>query len=151
VVIYDTSSENQRRRKMRRFYVSLIIIIGLVVGCSNKLMIKQASVNPEKAAPGDAATFIVVFTGAKNTVQSVSATVREYPEMTFPLNDSGIDGDEKAGDNLWSYQIEVPWEAPAQPYHFDLRALDKEGNEVISKGFEQQSTGRSGSVLLTVE
>ena len=132
---------------MKQLHLCLMIIIALLIGCSSKLVVKQTTAVPATAAPGDAVTFKVVFNGPKDAVQSVSATVREYPNMVLSLNDSGTDGDEQVGDNVWSYQTDIPWEAQAQLYHLDVQVIDKEGNEIISEGFESLA----GTIELTIE
>ena len=81
----------------------------------------------------------------------VVATVREAPDFNFRLNDKGEDGDEKAGDNIWSREVTVPLDAPADTYHLEILAKDTDGNEIITPGLEQQQFGQSGSVEVVVE
>ena len=129
----------------------LIISILLIIGCASQLAVKQTMIDPPQVNVGDDAKIVIVFTGEKNSVATVIATVRENPEMYFSLNDDGENGDEKAGDNIWTYTITIPWDAPSDTYHLDIRARDQEGNEIITEGYEQQSTGRSGTVEIIVK
>ena len=92
----------------------------------------------------------VVLKGASDKVSRVTATVREAPEFSFSLNDKGKYGDEKAGDNIWSYAITVPYEADPGDYHLDISVRDKEGQELVVEGNEKRSTGKSGTVIVTV-
>ena len=126
-------------------------IIVFVLGCAARFSIEETKVEPSQVAPGEDAKIFVVFKGPKDKVANVTATVREYPEMVIPLNDKGENGDIKAGDNIWTFKMTIPWEAPADIYHLDISVYDQSGNEIITKGFEQQSTGRSGTIELTIK
>jgi len=123
----------------------------LLAGCAGQLAVKDIIVKPGEVAPGKNSTIFVILTGAKEKVSKIVVTVREAPDMYFSLNDNGNDGDEKAGDNTWSYEVMVPWEAEPCKYHLDVSVYDKEGNEIIKKGLEEQGTGRSGTVEVIVK
>ncbi|MFQ5606030.1 MAG: choice-of-anchor X domain-containing protein [bacterium] len=111
-----------------------------ITGCATQLSVKQVMVDPPELAAGEDAKIVVVFTGPKNKVASVTATVRENPEFTYTLTDDGTNGDEKARDNIWTAQTTVPYEALAGTYHLDIRAMDKDGNEIVVEGLTELST-----------
>ena len=134
-----------------RFLVLILVAVAMTIGCAGQLAVKQVMVDPMEVAAGNNTKISVVVTGSKNKVGKVIATVRENPDLFFTLNDSGQDGDEKAGDNIWTYVATVPYDAPAAKYHLDIRLSDKEGNEIIAEGLEQQTTGRSGTVEVIVK
>ncbi|MBN2028931.1 hypothetical protein JW824_01690 [bacterium] len=134
----------------KAYWGFMILSIACMIGCASQLAVRQMMVDPPTVNVGSQAKIMVVFTGPKNAVSTVIATVRENPEMYFALNDEGQDGDEEAGDNVWTYTVSVPWDAPADTYHLDIRARDQEGNEIITGGYEQQETGRSGTVEVIV-
>jgi len=127
------------------------LFFAIFLGCSSAISVTNTSIKPSTVDPGDNTLIIVELKGSITKVANVTATVREYPELTIPLNDNGESGDKKAGDNTWTFEMPVPWEAPAGTYHFDISVYDVSGNEVITKGFEQQTTGRSGSMELTIK
>ena len=137
---------------MRKAYLVLFILsIAILIGCAGQLAVKQMMAEPSEVSVGSEVKIMVTFTGQKNAISTVIGTVRENPEMFFSLNDDGEDGDETAGDDTWSYTAPVPWDAQPYTYHLDIRARDLDGNEIISEGFEQQSTGRSGTIEITVK
>jgi len=113
--------------------------LAVVIGCATRLSLKQVMVDPPQITRGSKAKIIVVFKGPKSKVASVQATVRENPEITYNLNDNGTNGDEKANDNIWTAQTTVPYDAPAGMYHLDIRAIDKDNNEIVSRELEQLS------------
>ena len=137
---------------MKNAYLLLLILSTvIVIRCAGQLAVKQMMIEPPELTVGSEVKVLVVFTGQKNAVSTVIATVRENPEMYFSLNDDGEDGDEKAGDDIWSYTTSVPWDTEPNTYHLDIRARDLDGNEIISEGYEEQSTGRSGTIEITIK
>lgn len=137
---------------MKKFTInSIVMMLIFIVGCASQLAVKEIWVEPKESAPGDNAKIFVVLKGSIDKVSKIIATVREAPDMYFALNDDGKDGDEKARDKIWSYEVVVPWEAYAGTFHVDFSVYDKEGNELITKGLEQQRTGRSGTVEVIVK
>jgi len=130
---------------------SILITMALFIGCAGQLAVKEIRMEPKETNPGEEAKIYVVLKGSTDKVSKIIATVREATDMYFSLNDEGKEGDEKRGDNIWSYQVVVPWQADAGSYHLDFSVYDKEGNELVIKGLEQQSTGRSGSIEVIVK
>lgn len=135
----------------KRSYFSILILLVLVLGCAGQLAIKQITVEPKEVAPGDNAKIFVILKGAKDKVAKIVAVVREAPDMSFSLNNEGKNGDEKAGDQIWTTEVVVPWQANAGIYHLDFSIYDKEDNVLVSKGMEQSSAGRSGSIEVIVK
>ena len=131
--------------------ISIFTIMAFLGGCAGQLAVKQTIADPTILTPGKEAKLFVIFKGSKNKVAEVVATVREAPDFNFSLNDKGEDGDEKAGDNIWSREVTVPLDAPSDTYHLEILAKDTDGNEIITPGLEQQQFGRSGSVEVVVE
>jgi len=130
---------------------TILFIVVFLLGCTGQLAVEQITAEPSSVAPGEEAKIFVVLKGPKDKAASVTATVRKYTDYSFSLNDDGVNGDEKAGDNIWTYKITIPWEAPADTYHIDISVRDNEGHVIITKGFEKQSTGRSGTTELIVK
>lgn len=131
--------------------ISIFSIFAFLGGCAGHLAVKQAIVDPPKSAPGEKIKFMVIFEGPKGKVSEVVATVRDAPDFSFSLNDMGENGDEKAGDNIWSSEQTVPFNAPSNTYYLDILAKDTNGNEIITPGLEQQQYGRSGVVEVVVQ
>ena len=132
-------------------FTSIFISMLFLIGCGGQLAVKQTIVEPPQLTPGKTGKIIVIFSGPKNEVAEVVATVREAPNVYYTLNNSGENGDEKAGDNIWTCEAVVPWDAPADTYHLDIQARDEDGNEIITNGLEQQEKGRSGTVEVIVK
>jgi len=125
----------------------LIMCIPLVVSAKQPKL-KSATIEPKVAATGDTVIIAIEFTGKVKDVKEVSFIVREYP-YDFPR--TYLTPVKKSKKNIWKLVGPVPWDAYAQSYHLDLRALDKKGKEIVTKGLEKQSTGRTGTIELKVK
>ena len=137
---------------MKNSVLYLFFILSIIVlGCSSGIVIQQTIAKPSLVEPGDDTVMLVVLKGSIQKVANVSATLREYSEYTLSLSDNGENGDQKAGDNTWTYKFTIPYEAPANTYHWDISVFDITGNEIVTEGFENQTTGRSGSIELTIK
>jgi len=90
----------------------------------------DAKVDPAELAPGDESVISVKVIDTKGVVTAVTATVREYPDVTLDLNDSGEQGDLVAADDVWSIAFDIPYEAPEGQYNWDFEAFDADGNPV---------------------
>jgi hypothetical protein len=92
-----------------------------------------------------------MFEGRADTVISVRALVRVEPKVFWELNDNGIKGDEKAGDNVWTGWINVPPRSRSGEYHLDIEALDKNWNPIYLTGTVKEGKGDPASVVITVK
>ncbi len=108
------------------------VVLGTALSCATqRLAFMDAAVRPAEVAVGKSAVLTVNLLDRRGAVQRVIATVREVPELEMELFDDGQDGDDVAGDGVWSIRLDVPPTAPPGTYHFDIRAYDKAGNELV--------------------
>ncbi len=136
---------------MKRALLSILICSSILSGCAAKLGVKSISSEKTSVFVGETVKLTVVLNGSTKQVSRVIATVREAPEFSFSLTDGGKNGDEKAGDNIWTYALEVPYEADPGEYHLDISVRDEDGKELVVEGMEKRSTGRSGTLVVTVK
>jgi len=123
------------------------LIIALVSGCATteQPALVDAKLVPPKVSPGEKTLVQVKLVDPQGIVSIVVATVREFPQISFDLNDQGEYGDAVAGDGIWSYTMDVPSVAPSGEYTWDFEAYDAAVNPV-------KVTGESGeTVPLTAE
>ena len=124
----------------------ILMVLVLIIGCAGqRLLMMDAATDPVKVSPGDVATVRVKVVDTKGVVASVTATVREAPEIVLDLNDNGEEGDKVAGDGIWSMDIDIPWDAPAGMYNWDFEAFDADRVPVYIKveGKETQLTAEA--------
>lgn len=136
---------------MKRYIYSITIMLIFLQSCAGQLAIQEIRMDPQKVEPGDEAMIFVVVKGSTSKISKIVATVREAPDMYFTLNDNGKDGDEKAGDKTWSYQVIVPWEADPGVYHLDFSFYDKDGKLIVTRSMKQGRTGSSESIEVYVK
>jgi len=134
---------------MKKLFIVAVLIFCLpLVVAAKQPKLKSATIEPKVTATGDTVKITVEFTGKVKDVKEVSFIVREYP-YDYPRTYLTPLKDKKK--NIWVLEGPVPWDAYAQTYHLDLRALDKKGKEIVSKGCEKQTTGRTGTIEFKVK
>jgi hypothetical protein len=113
--------------------------------------IKKVAAQPTELEAGDSLLLSVDFEGSKKNVLIALAKFREATDLKYSLNDDGINGDEKAGDQVWSSLIQVPSYAPKGQFHFDILALDKDLNGIYLPGTMNDEKREQGSLVFSVK
>ncbi len=126
-------------------FVALFLITGMAMAKQPKLV--KATITPSKASIGDSVQVKVEFTGKKSDLKQVYLVVRGYEYDTDAII---LQPDENSKKNIWVAEQVIPYEAPAEVFNLDINAIDKKGKEIVTKGFENNSTGKAGTVELTV-
>ena len=128
--------------------VLLMVLIAAPICFADQPKLVTSAIEPDSVAAGQFVKISVEFSGTKEDLTEVYLTVREYPEdfPKIPLHTA--EGEEKS---LWAEEGEVPWDAPMGTVHLDINALDKDGKEVVSEGFEDNDTGRAGTIELNIK
>jgi len=128
--------------------LSLLLLIATTV-FAKQPKLKEATMIPQVAAPGDSVTVTVEFTGKHRDIQKVFLTVREHP-YDAPQFSLLPDKSQKK-NNTWILKTIVPWDAPSESVNLDITAIDKKGKEIVTKGLENQTTGKAGSVAFEIK
>lgn len=113
--------------------------------------IKEVSAQPTEVKAGDTLLLSVVFEGPKEGVLIVLAKLREATDLKYPLNDDGINGDERAGDHVWSSVIQVPSYAPKGQFQLDILAIDKDLDGIHLLGAMKDGKPEQGSLVFSVK
>lgn len=120
-------------------------------GKTSPVTIKEAAARPPAARIGESIVLTLVFDGPSGYVTSVKAVVREAPRNFFVFNDSGRGADETAGDDVWTYRIDViPGYEPGE-YNLDVRAFDKDWTPIFLSGTANGGRGTIASIPITIE
>lgn len=131
-------------KKTALILVVLFTLVSLATAAQPKLV--EAKITPDKASVGDKVTVTVEFTGKAKDLKQVYLTVREYPYDGPTIVLKPVEGKK----NIWTAEETVPYDAPAETYNLDITAVDKKGDEIVTEGFENNYTGKTGSVQLEV-
>jgi hypothetical protein len=116
-----------------------------------QVAVKEVSMQPAEVKPADTVLLSVVFEGAAESVLTVQGKLREANNLYYILNNNGVNGDEKEGDEIWSCEIIVPMGIPSGQFHIDFQALDKDLNAIYLTGTVKGGMGEQGSLIFTVK
>ncbi len=133
------------------FTITLIFTSALFLNCAGNLEVERMYGEPQPVSQGEDLTLYVVLEGATDNVDRVVGTVREYTEMRTNFKNDGTNGDETAGDNVWTYQTPISWDTPTGTYHIDVSVYNQKGEEIVTEGFENRWTGKTGTIEITIE
>ncbi len=123
----------------------ILMVLVVITGCAQqRLAMMDARSDPAKLSPGDESIISVRVIDTQGVVATVTATVREYRAISLDLKDSGEEGDEVAGDGVWSFAFDVPYEASGE-YNWDFEAFDANSDPV------KVTTKEGGEEPLTAE
>ena len=130
------------------FALVLVLFLMGSLAYAGQPKLKEAKIEPSVASTGDSVKITVEFTGKKKDIKSVTLLVREYPYEGPRIE---LQPDPESKKNVWVATGVVPWDAPAETFHLDISAIDKNGKEIVTKGFENITTGRTGTIIFKVK
>lgn len=113
--------------------VLLAFVLAAVTGCntlSKQPRITEAAIQPQTLKPGDTAVITLTVKDKNEIIVRIEGVVLEDPRLTFKLRDDGGSPDEKADDNVWSMQVDVPFQAPPGEFRLEFTAYDKTGTPI---------------------
>jgi hypothetical protein len=87
----------------------------------------QAEIMPKDLKPGDTAVITVKVEDKFHVVRRVEGVVKEDRTLTFHFEDNGVAPDDKAGDGIWTIQVDVPFNAPPGDFEFEVSGFDSNG------------------------
>ena len=134
--------------------VSCIMLLAALAGCatrSRQPSMKAARIQPEHLEPGDTAIITVEVTDRFDIVQRIEGLVKEDRTISFKLRDDGITPDEKAGDDTWTIQVDVPFNAPPGGFEFEIMAFNSEGEVIVVHDENGEASPLSISFELVIE
>ena len=141
--------------KVYHLGMGLIFLIALVAlaGCNTtgrQPIFQSAVINPNQLKPGDSAVISVEVKDRHNIVRKVEGVVEEDPSIKLKLRDDGQQPDAKAGDNVWTLQVDVPFQAPPGGFMLDLTAYRSDGTPVPVRSKEGKTVPLSTSLPVTI-
>lgn len=121
---------------MTRMAATAVSILAAVVcsGCASmgrQPSIGEAQIVPPDLRPGDTAIITVKVDDRFDIVKGVEGVIMEDRTITFKLRDDGIPPDQKAGDDVWTIQVDVPFNAPPGDFRFEVIGYDEAGEVIV--------------------
>ena len=77
--------------------------------------------------------------------------IREDRTITFRLRDDGVDPDQEAGDDIWTIQVDVPFNAPPGDFEFEVTGYDSDGEVVVVSDENGEAAPLSISFSLVIQ
>jgi len=118
------------------FAATVLVVVGLLAGCNTlgrQPKLRDASMAPALVKPGDTGLITVKLNDKRDVVARIEGVVRGYERRKLELYDDGANEDKKAGDGVWTLQVDVPYEAPAGQFLVELTAYNDKGEPVLVK------------------
>ena len=122
---------------MRYYTIGIVFLtlMSLAAGCAtmgNQPAMSGASLDPPELTPGDSAILTVKVHDKYNIVRNVVGVIEGYEDVAekLELRDDGIEPDAKAGDGIWSLEVDAPFLAPPGSFNILITAYDDQGRPV---------------------
>ena len=134
--------------------ISCSLLPALLVGCATSARqpsMKAARISPQHLGPGDTAIITVDVSDRYDIVKRVEGVVKEDRTITFKLRDDGITPDKRAGDNTWTIQVDVPFNAPPGDFEFEVVAYNADGEVIVVHDENGEAAPLSVSFGLIIE
>ena len=131
-----------------------ILLSVLPVGCatsSRQPSMKAARISPQHLEPGDTAIITVDVSDRFDIVKRVEGVVKEDRTITFRLRDDGVTPDKRAGDDTWTTQVDVPFNAPPGGFEFEVIAYNADGEVIVVHDEFGEAAPLSVSFELVIE
>jgi len=112
--------------------------------------IENAYILPDQLEPGDTAIVTVEVTDKFNVIDRIEGVVKEDRTITFNFQDAGVPPDETASDDIWTIQVDVPFNAPPGEFEFLVTAYDAEGNVIAVDDEQGEATALQTSFNLKI-
>jgi hypothetical protein len=131
-----------------------VLLLGIaLLGCNTlgrQPQFKDAMITPTELKPGDTAVITVRVKRPHDIIRRVEGIIREDPSIKFKLHDDGVPPDEKAGDNVWSLQVDVPFQAPPGEFLLELTAFRSDGTPVPVKNDQARTVPMTVSIPVMI-
>lgn len=109
------------------------VLMAACAGCTTAgryPKLEDPIMTPAELKPGETAVITVRVSDRHNLIRRVEGVVREEPSVKLKLRDDGKEPDEKEGDNIWTLQVDAPFQAPTGQFNVDLTAYRADGTPV---------------------
>jgi hypothetical protein len=113
---------------------SIVLAGAFFAGCAStggQPVMHGAQIMPSDLKPGDTAVITVRVEDKFGVVNHVEGVVKEDRTVKFDFSDSGVPPDADADDEIWTIQVDVPFNAPPGTFEFEVTGYDNRDNIVV--------------------
>lgn len=122
------------------------IFLTVAVFAGNPVL-KKVEVNPTKVKVGQEVTFILTFSGKKESIKSIKLFNQEFPDNAPVIE---LQADPGSKQNIWKAVGPVPETAPPGIYNWEIKAIDSKDKEIVDKKYNSQSYGKTGKLTFEI-
>jgi hypothetical protein len=102
-----------------------------------RLALNSATVVPNDVTPGAVVTITVSVVDADKKIDTVAASIPSM-KLMIDLHDNGVNGDQVAGDGIWSGTITIPADGVGGVQEITVAGFDANGAPVTLLGSDQK-------------
>jgi hypothetical protein len=110
----------------------------------------SAQIMPAALKPGETAVITVQVDDKFKIVRRVEGVVKEDRTITFHFVDTGVAPDVKAGDGVWTIQVDVPFNAPPGTFEFEVTGYDEDGEAIVIEDENDEAAPLTTSFKLDI-
>jgi len=119
--------------KYGTYLLAAALMAGAFAGCNTMAgqpRFEQAEILPPALEIGQSGLVVVKVKDKHGIITGISGSVQGDQRYKLTLNDNGIDGDQTAGDGIWSLQVDARQEAPPGDFLMEFTAYRSDGAPV---------------------
>lgn len=119
---------------MRIWTFGLALAMTGLLGCNtftSQPRFNEAVVSPPVLAPDSAGIITVDVHDPNKIVARVEGVVQEDDRISLTFRDDGVPPDAAADDDVWTIQVEVPFEAPPGEFTLVITAYREDGMPIM--------------------
>jgi len=134
--------------------LAVALVLAAVAGCNTlgrQPRLDEPIINPTELKPGDTAVISVTVKDKHGIVRRVEGVVIEDARIKFKLRDDGVAPDVAAGDNIWTLQVDVPFQAPPGEFLLELTAYRSDGTPVPVRSEEGTTVPLTTSIPVVIQ
>ncbi|HNR29448.1 MAG TPA: hypothetical protein PKI11_01035 [Candidatus Hydrogenedentes bacterium] len=112
------------------YVLAVAIVAGVCAGCNTMAgqpRFESAAISPAALQLGGSGLLTVKVKDKHGIITEIKGAVQGDPRYPLTLNDLGAEGDEKAGDGVWSLQVDARQEAPTGDFMMEFTAYRSDG------------------------
>ena len=133
---------------MRKLFAVLLVVMLVAPTAFAKVKLVKAVIEPAAASGGETVKITVEFSGKAKKISQVMMIPREF---AYDIDQPYQLQKDASGKNIWTLEGPVPYEAPSGALNLEIKALDKNGDEIVIKKFKDQENGKAGLIKFEIK
>jgi hypothetical protein len=125
------------------FFLFFILKLGYA-----EVQLVEAKIEPDSAYAGETVKAVVEFSGITD-IQQVLIIPREHAyEIDQPF---ALQKADSTQNEVWVLEVPVPYDATSGSVNLEIKAIDKDGNEIVIKEYADPQFGKAGLIKFEIK